>query len=284
MKKITLITILMTGALNFSQNLIVNGGFEDGIETGWLNAASGDDNSFNSAAVSAGAAFNTFSISSLEVVEGNKAGQLKTGGSAIRQVVTVTPGTYIVQFWFAGSKPNFVVPAIITDWTTNAAGANLVLTPLVADSGANTGDNTQYGCQSSSIDDGSLSSWKEAKFSFQVDETVTKVRFTYFLSTGNEIQFLDKVSIILDNKASVDDNSKLNFSVYPNPAKDILYFKSLNTIVGADIYDITGKQVFKSKKIYNNSIDVSKLKSGIYVLRLKDIDENLSTKKLIISR
>ena len=285
MKKITLITILFIGSLSFGQitNLIINGGFEDGIETGWGNAAAGADNSYNTASVIAGAAFNSFNISSLAVPEGGRAGQLKTGGSALRQVVAVSPGTYVVQFWFAGSNPAIVAPATITNWTGDVQGDNLILTPVVPDSGANINNNTEYGCQVT-LDDGSLSSWKEAKFTFNVDETITKVRLTYFLAGGSEIQFLDKVSIVLDNKASVDDFAKLHFTVYPNPAQDIIYVNSLSSIKEAEIYDITGKLIMRSNKIGDNTLDISNLDNGIYMLKIQDINQNLGTRKLVVSR
>jgi len=85
---------------------------------------------------------------------------------------------------------------------------------------------------------------------------------------------------------SVDDLTSKESAVklYPNPAQHTLYIKSLNTIEHIAVYDITGKQVLQSEKVYNNSIDVSKLNAGIYMLRLEDANKNSSTKKLIISK
>ncbi|WP_242093844.1 T9SS type A sorting domain-containing protein [Aestuariivivens sediminicola] len=83
-----------------------------------------------------------------------------------------------------------------------------------------------------------------------------------------------------ENIASKDNTLK----IFPNPAKTTVYIKSLNTITHAFIYDMTGKRVFHSQSVRNNSLDVSQLKAGLYTLQVEDINHNWSSNKLVISR
>ncbi|PLX06623.1 MAG: hypothetical protein C0596_14985 [Marinilabiliales bacterium] len=57
-------------------------------------------------------------------------------------------------------------------------------------------------------------------------------------------------------------------SVYPNPAKNVLFVENTNnTISSYSIYDITGKLVYETNG-FNRiiSIDISDLKSGQYII------------------
>lgn len=79
------------------------------------------------------------------------------------------------------------------------------------------------------------------------------------------------------------DNFEVNkFSIFPNPTNTgEVNISSVNaTPITVTVFDILGKQV-KNATISNNRLDVSNLKSGIYLLRLTQ-DGATSTKKLVI--
>ncbi|THD30601.1 S8 family serine peptidase [uncultured Flavobacterium sp.] len=71
-------------------------------------------------------------------------------------------------------------------------------------------------------------------------------------------------------------------SIYPNPVANSLNFAVTNSIVLSDvsIYDVTGKQVISSKDLSSNSIDVSRLQSGVYFAKFASEDKTV-TKKFI---
>lgn len=71
-------------------------------------------------------------------------------------------------------------------------------------------------------------------------------------------------------------------SIYPNPVANSLNFAVTNSIVLSDvsIYDVTGKQVISSKDLSSNSIDVSRLQSGVYFAKFASDDKTV-TKKFI---
>jgi hypothetical protein len=68
--------------------------------------------------------------------------------------------------------------------------------------------------------------------------------------------------------ASISDNALLKISMYPNPASSKLNISAPNTIKSAAIYNILGKQVMRLNINKNNeSIDVSNLSSGMYLIK-----------------
>ena len=76
----------------------------------------------------------------------------------------------------------------------------------------------------------------------------------------------------------VNDFSSLNdLKIYPNPVKDLLYFNSENKIISFEVYDITGR-ILNSNKVIGNSVDLSNLKTGNYLLKLYTNDSVINSK------
>ena len=74
-------------------------------------------------------------------------------------------------------------------------------------------------------------------------------------------------------KESLSSNHKieeLDFVIYPNPAQTKVNFLGLNSPVQATVFDMLGKYQLQSEVI--NSLDVSQLKPGLYVVEIKDED------------
>jgi hypothetical protein len=66
-----------------------------------------------------------------------------------------------------------------------------------------------------------------------------------------------------------------NFIVYPNPTTEMITIKS-NSVINVSVMDEFGRVVLTSK---SNTIDVSNLSNGVYILRI-----NNTTKKIIIRK
>jgi hypothetical protein len=81
---------------------------------------------------------------------------------------------------------------------------------------------------------------------------------------------------------SIKQNTIAGLSVYPNPVTDgNLYITSnSNEAKTVAVYDILGKQVLNAKTT-NNSVNVSNLKGGAYIVRITE-DGKTDTRKLII--
>ncbi len=84
-----------------------------------------------------------------------------------------------------------------------------------------------------------------------------------------------------ENQLSVMDNSLANnLKIYPNPASDKVYVKAekLNSV---ELYDLQGRKI-NVKLNTDNSINVSGLPKGIYVLKL-NVEGRSISKKLVVN-
>ncbi|WP_334056077.1 T9SS type A sorting domain-containing protein [Polaribacter sp. P097] len=80
--------------------------------------------------------------------------------------------------------------------------------------------------------------------------------------------------------ASVDDVFASNLTVYPNPANSFVNISSSENISGVEVYNVIGKRVLQVTNVVNNSIDVSSLSKGMYILKIASGD-SIATKKII---
>ena len=78
--------------------------------------------------------------------------------------------------------------------------------------------------------------------------------------------------------AGLDDQNQLDISIYPNPTSDIVYIDGNYTQLKVVVYDILGKEILN--KSITNSIDISHLDNGIYILQLSD-GVKLTTQRII---
>lgn len=78
---------------------------------------------------------------------------------------------------------------------------------------------------------------------------------------------------------SVAGFSDFDFSVYPNPATDIITINSLETISQAQAIDVTGKTIFLPVTL--NSITTQNLATGVYVLKLTSDTNKKAFRKII---
>ncbi|WP_179004400.1 T9SS type A sorting domain-containing protein [Winogradskyella forsetii] len=81
---------------------------------------------------------------------------------------------------------------------------------------------------------------------------------------------------------SITNENRNNFSVYPNPVSSgIVNISSTNSeAINVQVFDILGKQV-KNQTLTNNTLNVSSLKSGVYIIKITQNNAS-TTKKLVI--
>ncbi|HEY4539389.1 MAG TPA: T9SS type A sorting domain-containing protein [Faecalibacter sp.] len=82
---------------------------------------------------------------------------------------------------------------------------------------------------------------------------------------------------LLLNTSSIE-KSKISF--YPNPVQNELRIQTNENINSVEVYDINGNMVYRYKHILNNSIDLSQLKAGVYVIKA-NIGQKIHTEKII---
>jgi hypothetical protein len=121
--------------------------------------------------------------------------------------------------------------------------------------------------------------------------TVDQINYYYYDDTDGSLVFRTSTNIIdidflgnvvnetlilyealdqslLSIEEIVLNSNKLN--LYPNPTSDILNFNFGNDVEvkNISVFDLNGRQI-KLKASYNNTIDVSELVSGLYIIRLQ---------------
>jgi hypothetical protein len=106
----------------------------------------------------------------------------------------------------------------------------------------------------------------------------------YEISTGKQLLFYSEnngsVTIAYNtdlNTGIVDETEMLHAIVYPNPAEDMLFLKIPNNIPQVTIYNTIGQSV--NYGVLNHGIDISFLKSGLYVLEWMDEKQNKKSLK-----
>lgn len=88
------------------------------------------------------------------------------------------------------------------------------------------------------------------------------------------------ITTVENTLAAAESNKENNtVSIYPNPVKDILNIQSKNEIVKAEIFDAGGR-ILISTPVKGNSVPVSELAKGNYLIRLSTKDKT-STHKFI---
>jgi hypothetical protein len=68
--------------------------------------------------------------------------------------------------------------------------------------------------------------------------------------------------------ASIEDQTQLNISIYPNPTSNTLFISGNETPIAVAIYNVLGKEVLSVKN--TNNINVQALPRGVYVIRISD--------------
>lgn len=76
-------------------------------------------------------------------------------------------------------------------------------------------------------------------------------------------------------------NAIENMYFYPNPASEFIYFSNQDYVSQTKIYDLNGKLVFEKNIHSINKIDISNLKSGVYIIKFISRNGSMAYKKLV---
>jgi uncharacterized protein YjdB len=101
---------------------------------------------------------------------------------------------------------------------------------------------------------------------------------TKIIVTTNIGGFTDTCNVTVSGANAINNFRTDNITVYPNPANNYLKIKGIETDFKTEIIGIDGKVYIHSKN--NKSIDVTCLKSGIYVVKIYS-DNNIVFHKII---
>jgi PKD repeat protein len=90
--------------------------------------------------------------------------------------------------------------------------------------------------------------------------------------------------IKISGYASIPNSDYFSFTVYPNPANDQITIETLTGLNSVYLYSIIGELIFSAININQTNsltVDCNDLPSGVYIIQVKDSQNNSSEKKLI---
>ena len=110
--------------------------------------------------------------------------------------------------------------------------------------------------------------------------TVTNTTATISLAPGEFKVYANKPATLSTDDNFLDDST---LQLYPNPTSSS--FTLSQEVQEVSLFDVTGKQLKKFTKniIKNNTYSVIDLNKGIYFILIKDKNNQVQTKKLIIN-
>lgn len=99
----------------------------------------------------------------------------------------------------------------------------------------------------------------------------------------DELRIATTWAEVTPQSLSVTDNDRNQFSIYPNPTNtgSVSISSTNSDAISVQVYDILGKQV-KNETLSNNTLNVSNLKSGVYILKITQ-NNAYTAKKLVIN-
>ena len=91
----------------------------------------------------------------------------------------------------------------------------------------------------------------------------------------------ERFDLVHNNPAAgLAENEAITWSLYPNPANDELTIESANEISEVQIIDLSGNVI--SHVDYTTQINISALSSGMYIVKVVDVNNAVSIKRVII--
>ena len=121
--------------------------------------------------------------------------------------------------------------------------------------------------------------WEEVVRTFDIP-AAANVTARIRLKTVESSINIDDVSLVLTSSLGVDDfSSTEKIELFPNPVKDILSIRSVSILKKLEVFNVLGQKVIGIEN--TNSLNVTKLKPGAYILKIVDENDTISTKKFI---
>jgi hypothetical protein len=192
----------------------------------------------------------------------------------VNQTVTLPAGTYDWSFWTRWA-------ALVT-WA--AEGDVKPKFTIMTD---DDGDGSWTAVQTTiTTQPTAVNSWVQQTGTYSNDIS-RQVRIKFSKSGGTtaeptnlqELMYIDDVSLIFASTLSVSEEELMSFSIYPNPATDLISISGVDNIKSIKVYSILGSL---EKEVFNtNQIDISELSSGIHLIKVDNGTGTAFTEKII---
>jgi len=260
MKFIVLITLLILGFNGFAQTTLLNENFDNGIPNTWTvidedgNTPNAAVSEFTSAWIGYTTSFDTCAAST----------SYYTDSLGSSQDYLITPALNVLTFgnmlsWdaksFDGSYPDGYV-VLISTTDTNPSSFTDTLKVVT--------EEFPY--------------WRHYSYDLASKGYTNQTIYVAFknITTNGFILGVDNVIVTADDPANVTEQT-FQFSVYPNPATDILNIKTDN-FISAELYNLNGQILLESNQ---KTLSINELSKGIYILKVTT-SNGVIEKKIVV--
>ncbi len=268
MKKIYLLLLVVFTTLSFSQNLVVNPTFANGL-TGW--SSTGTNYALPTHITNDGQD-DSFSVK-----------YIATATTGLDQKFSVVPGATVnVSFWYKAARTDGGATGNTARiWSVFFDPTSATPTTPINPPGTTAASDDPL--RNSNTYLAQAATWTQVTVSSTVPAGATVFQLQLRAYNGATVSF-DKISfsspgatVLANESFSQIDGLKM----YPNPAKNNLFIETaLNSDINVAIVDVLGKEVINSK-VSNNAVNISGLTPGMYIVKITE-EGKTSTKKLII--
>ena len=267
MKKLYTLLFIGIAALGFSQNIVVNPTFADGLNA-WT--ATGTNYGLPTLITNDGQDDN-FSVQ-----------YVATATTGFDQRFNVVPGaTVTVSFWYKAARtdgaPTGNTARIWSTFTADATSTTPINPPGTTGS---TNDplrnNNGYLAQQTA--------WTLVTITSEVPAGATVFQLQFRAYNGATVSF-DNISFSSPGATTLSTssfNAIEGLKMYPNPLKGNTLFltSNANAAMSVQIFDVLGKEVLKGNAV-NGSVNVSSLRAGVYVVKITE-EGKTATRKLVV--
>ncbi len=198
----------------------------------------------------------------------------KKNDAIVTQTLTLPAGTYDWSFWTRWA-------ALVT-WAADG-DVKPKFTIMTDDDGDGSWTAVQTTITTQPTE---VNSWVQQTGTYSNDIS-RQVRIKFSKSGGTtaeptnlqELMYIDDVSLIFASTLSVSEEELMSFSIYPNPATDLISISGVDNIKSIKVYSILGSL---EKEVFNtNQIDISELSSGIHLIKVDNGTGTAFTEKII---
>lgn len=166
-------------------------------------------------------------------------------------------------------------------WIATDHAAGMVLNPKLSNHAAQAGETSAIDITNIINSQAEVKNWQSKDFALNAGARGSIKQFLITQAGFAGVFYVDNIYMYVAGTASVDNNALLGFSMYPNPANNVLNISAKETIKNADIFNVLGKKVMSVNiNKANGSIDVSNLSSGIYLIKY-NVNDKVGTAKFI---
>ena len=211
---------------------------------------------------------------------------LTASGTTLKWYSTATGGT-VLPTTTALTSGNYYVSQTVSNCESARTTVAVTINTVAAPTGNTTQTFVTGATISSLVASGTAISWYSSESDalananiLATNSALTTNTTYYAMQTVNGCRSTSALAVTVTLTLSTESfATNFNFSIFPNPAKDTFTIDTENDIKSVEIYSLHGQKVLIST---SKDVNVSSLSAGMYLVRIEDSNNAVSTQKLVI--